>query len=148
MERFLLWDTTWNMIRDSPRLGVGVGNYQRVQSQYVRDEIGIPMTRSHSHNNLLQVTVERGVFGLFLFIWIWYGIVSKGFRKLWKYRKERGFSFALLLGCITGALGFFMDGMFQNNFGDTEVIILFWFMAGLIFRAEGAVPEGAPEVRR
>jgi hypothetical protein len=29
-------------------------------------------------------------------------------------------------------LGFFLDGLFQNNFGDTEVVMLFWLMAGLI----------------
>ncbi len=133
VERFLLWETTWNMIRDYPLLGVGVGNYQRVQSEYLRDDLPLDVTRSHSHNNLLQVTVERGIFGLLIFLWLWYLIVKKGLVTLLRSRQPGGRHFALVLGCLAGALGFFIDGMFQNNFGDTEVVILFWLMVGLIF---------------
>jgi O-antigen ligase len=147
VERFLLWETTWNMIRDYPLLGVGVGSYQRVQSGYIREDVDIPMTRTHSHNNLLQVTVERGVFALFLFIWLWYCILLEGFRRLWKWRRDRDFSFALVLGCLTGALGFFLDGMFQNNFGDTEVIIIFWFMTGMMLRERAGTRASLREVR-
>jgi O-antigen ligase len=135
VERLLLWETTWNMIGDYPLLGVGVGSYQRVQSDYLREEVALPMTRTHAHNNLLQVTVERGVLGLFLFLWLWYVVVSEGFRRLWNHRKKRNFSFALVLGCLTGALGFFLDGMFQNNFGDTEVNIFLWIMLGMMLSA-------------
>jgi len=144
VERLLLWETTWNMIGDHPLLGVGVGSYQRVQSDYLRDDVHLPMTRTHSHNNLLQVTVERGILGLFLFLWLWYVVVSEGFRRLWNHRKKRGFSFALVLGCLTGALGFFLDGMFQNNFGDTEVNILLWIMVGMMLSAgrAGKVTKG------
>jgi O-antigen ligase len=144
VERLLLWETTWNMIGDYPLLGVGVGSYQRVQSDYLREEVPIPMTRTHSHNNLLQVTVERGVLGLFLFLWLWYVVVSEGFRRLWNLRKKRDFSFALVLGCLTGALGFFLDGMFQNNFGDTEVNIFLWVMVGMMLSAgrAGKVTKG------
>lgn len=132
VERFLLWETTWNMIREYPRLGVGVGNFQRVQEDFVREEVILPMSRSHSHNNLLQVTAERGIFGLFLFLWMWYVIVKEGFTVLWNQRGGRGFSFSLVLGSLAGLLGFFLDGLFQNNFGDTEVVMLFWLMAGLV----------------
>jgi O-antigen ligase len=132
VERFLLWETTWNMIREHPRLGVGVGSFQRIQEEFVREEVVLPMSRSHSHNNLLQVTAERGLFGLFLFLWIWYVIVKEGFAVILRQRGERGFSFGLVLGSLAGMLGFFLDGLFQNNFGDTEVVMLFWLMAGLV----------------
>jgi O-antigen ligase len=133
IERLFLWETTWNMVRDHPLLGVGVGNYQRVQSEYFRESFPYEVTRSHSHNNLLQVTVERGIFGLLIFLWLWYLIVKKGLHTLFKSRQPGGRHFALVLGCLAGVLGFFVDGMFQNNFGDTEVAILFWIMVGLIF---------------
>ena len=138
VERLFLWETTWNMVRDYPLLGVGVGNYQRVQSEYFRESFPYEVTRSHSHNNLLQVTVERGIFGLLIFLWLWYLIVKKGLRTLFRPRQAGGRQFALVLGCLAGVLGFFVDGMFQNNFGDTEVAILFWIMVGLIFLP----PEG------
>ncbi len=133
VERLLLWETTWNMIRDRPLLGVGVGNYQKGQDRYLREDVPATMTRSHSHNNLLQVTVERGVFGLMLFLWIWYLIVKKGFQLLGHLRREGGRNYGLALGGLTGLLGFFVDGLFQNNFGDTEVVILFWLVVGLLF---------------
>jgi O-antigen ligase len=136
VERLLLWETTWNMIRDYPLLGVGVGNYQRVQSEYLREGLPLDVTRSHSHNNLLQVTVERGIFGLLIFLWLWYLILKVGLSTLLRLRRRRGRHFALVLGCLAGALGFFIDGMFQNNFGDTEVAILFWLVVGMIFLPE------------
>ena len=132
VERLLLWETTWNMIRDRPLLGVGVGNYQKVQDRYLREDVPVTMTRSHSHNNLLQVTVERGIFGLMLFLWLWYLIVKKGFHLLRQLRPTGGRHYALALGGLTGLLGFFIDGLFQNNFGDTEVAILFWTVLGLL----------------
>jgi O-antigen ligase len=141
VERFLLWEPTWNMIRDYPLLGVGVGNFQRVQAGYVREEVRIPMSRTHSHNNLLQVTAERGLFGLFIFLWIWYVIVKEGFYVLWSLRKERGSPYTLVLGSLAGLLGFFLDGLFQNNFGDTEVVILFWILAGVVIQQSGRVRE-------
>jgi hypothetical protein len=51
---------------------------------------------------------------------------------LWNQRERRDSSFALVLGSLAGMLGFFLDGLFQNNFGDTEVVMLFWLMAGLV----------------
>jgi putative inorganic carbon (HCO3(-)) transporter len=99
------------------------------------------VTRSHSHNNLLQVTVERGIFGLLIFLWLWYLIVKKGLCTLFRLRRRGERHFALVLGCLAGALGFFVDGMFQNNFGDTEVVILFWLMVGLIFLPEEGCDE-------
>jgi O-antigen ligase len=132
VERFLLWETTWNMIRENPGLGVGVGSYQRVQEDFLRDEIPVEMTRTHAHNNFLQVTVERGLFGLFLFLWIWYVIVKEGFTVLRGLRGERTFRHALVVGSVAGQLGFFLDGFFQNNFGDTEVAIPFWLLTGIV----------------
>jgi len=145
VERFLLWETTWNMIREHPRLGVGVGSFQRIQEEFVREEVVLPMSRSHSHNNLLQVTAERGLFGLFLFLWIWYVIVKEGFTVILRQRGGRGFSFSLVLGSLAGMLGFFLDGLFQNNFGDTEVVMLFWLMAGLVI-VQGQVLRDAGTV--
>jgi len=145
VERFLLWETTWNMIREHPRLGVGVGSFQRIQEEFVREEVVLPMSRSHSHNNLLQVTAERGLFGLFLFLWIWYVIVKEGFTVILRQRGKRGFSFSLVLGSLAGMLGFFLDGLFQNNFGDTEVVMLFWLMAGLVI-VQGQVLRDAGTV--
>jgi putative inorganic carbon (HCO3(-)) transporter len=130
------------MIRDYPLLGVGVGNYQRVQSEYLREDLPLDVTRSHSHNNLLQVTVERGIFGLLIFLRLWYLIVKKGLGTLFRLRQPGERHFALVLGCLAGALGFFIDGMFQNNFGDTEVAILFWLMVGLIFLPAEGVTGG------
>jgi O-antigen ligase len=107
-----------------------------VQTEYLREGLPLEVTRSHSHNNLLQVTVERGVFGLLIFLWLWYLIVKKGLCTLFRLRQPGGRHFALVLGCLAGAIGFFVDGMFQNNFGDTEVAILFWLMVGLVFLPE------------
>ena len=79
-----------------------------------------------------MLSKTRGLFGLFFFLWIWYVIVKEGFNVLWALRERKGSSFGLVLGSLAGMLGFFLDGLFQNNFGDTEVVMLFWLLAGII----------------
>lgn len=141
-ERLLLWETTWNMIREHPLLGVGMGNYQQAQSRYIREEVDAPLVKSHSHNNILQITIERGIFALLIYLWMWYLLLKTGFSSLRESRQGEA-AYVLLLGGLAGVMGFFIDGFFQNNFGDTEVAIPFWLLAGLLFqsrkRAVGSV---------
>jgi O-antigen ligase len=132
VDRLLIWETSWNMIRDYPLLGVGVGNYRQVQSEYIREEITLPMSRSHSHNILMQVAAERGIFGLLAFFWLWYVLLQEGFTTLRRLRFRAGLRYSIALGSLAGVIGFFLDGFFQNNFGDTEVVTLFWVLVGLI----------------
>jgi O-antigen ligase len=140
VERLLLWETTWNMLRDHPVLGVGVGNYRDAQDAYIREEVSLPMTRTHAHNIWLQIAAERGVLGLLAFFWLTVAIFKEAISGLHRLRAGGGIRFALLAGGLAGITGFYLDGLFQNNFGDSVAATLFWVVVGIILvcsRADG-----------
>jgi O-antigen ligase len=151
VERLLLWETTWNMLRDRPLLGVGVGNYRRVQERYVRAEVPLAMTRTHAHNIWLQAAVERGLLGVVALAWLGGAALTEAAVALRRIAPGRGLPRALAAGALAALCGFFLDGLVQNNFGDSQVALLFWLVAGVAVvagRAAGSraagLPAGAP----
>jgi O-antigen ligase len=64
-----IWRVGWQIVRDHPLIGVGIGNFEHYFYQYAH-LIG-PLsnfTGSTPHNDILSVTSEMGVVGLFFFL--------------------------------------------------------------------------------
>jgi hypothetical protein len=131
VERLLLWETAWNMLRDRPLLGVGIGNYRRHQGDYIRSEVPLRMTRTHAHNIWLQAAVERGVLGMLALLWLAVAVVGEAFRAVGRL-PAGGLPHALAAGSFAALSGFLIDGFVQNNFGDSQVALLFWLVAGIV----------------
>ena len=145
VERLLLWETAWNMVRDRPLLGVGIGNYRLYQGDYVRREVPLRMTRTHVHNIWLQAAVERGVLGMLALLWLSVAIITEGFRAV-RRLPAGGLAHALAAGSLAALSGFLIDGFVQNNFGDSQVALLFWLVAGIVVvcgRSAAAIPRSA-----
>ena len=72
--RLLIWRTTWNMIKNNPLFGLGVGNF-KLQYLYYQADILIDNpnllkyngTAGEAHNEYLQIGAEMGLFGLGVF---------------------------------------------------------------------------------
>jgi O-antigen ligase len=130
VERLLLWETGWNMLRDRPILGVGVGNYRVAQDAYIREEMPLTMTRTHSHNIWLHAAVERGVLGMLALVWLSVSLLGAAVRSVRRAPDAR--ARALAAGGLAALAGFFVDGMVQNNFGDSQAALLLWVVAGVV----------------
>jgi O-antigen ligase len=88
----------------------------------------------HMHNNFLQVASERGLPGLFL--WLWF-MGRLGWDSATVYRRNRGnlgsdpeSEFAVMVSSIgIGALvSLLVAGLAEWNFNDSEVLVLFMFL--------------------
>jgi O-antigen ligase len=132
VERLLLWETAWNMVRDRPILGVGVGNFRTAQDAYVREEVPLAMTRTHAHNVWLQAAVERGVLGMLALLWLVIALFAAAARALRRTAAADAKGYALAAGGLAALGGFFIDGMVQNNLGDSQAALLFWVVAGVV----------------
>ncbi len=145
VERLLLWETTWNMLRDRPLLGVGIGNYRLAQGAYVREEVPLLMTGTHAHNIWLQAAVERGVLGMLALLWVSATLLREAVRAVRMLRPVGGMAHALAAAAVAALAGFFIDGFVQNNFGDSQVAMLFWLVAGIVVVCGrlAAEPQGA-----
>lgn len=130
--RVLIWQSSLSMIKDHPLTGVGIGNYSKVCPDYYKrfDSEGRKLSRSHAHNNLLQMMVTRGLFGLAAFLYLWIVLFKHGI--LTYLRSDDSYSKTLLLGGLAAMVGLNVAGLFEHNFGDSEVAILMWAVLGMI----------------
>ncbi len=128
-ERLYTWLSTLTMIRDHPLTGIGQGNYSDLCWQYRRSYKGFDFSSdAHAHNNLLQVTVTGGIPLLLCFLWVWWVIFRSAYHSYCQIPDQFAKEKALALGVFGATIAFFIQGFFEYNFGDSEVVamLLVW----------------------
>jgi len=124
--RIELFGTALRLIQAHP--WVGVGQRVNIEAPNYRGTSEFPnWLYIHMHNNFLQIAAERGIPGLAL--WLWF-MAQLGWQAFKVFRAsggggEAGFVAAAAIG---GWVALLAAGMFEYNFGDSEVLILFLFM--------------------
>jgi O-antigen ligase len=117
LDRIRMVQAGVEIIRDYPLFGVGPANVKEVYPLYRMHDA--PRLRvPHLHNNFVQIWAERGVIALTGYVLLLYFFIRECARA-WKGRARRwaqaGIAMAAALTCA---------GMFEFNFGDTEVFYL------------------------
>jgi O-antigen ligase len=83
----------------------------------------------------LQIALERGIPALI----VWLILIAVYIRMLWRIVRRDGaddFSRGLAAGALGGALGFLTSGLVHYNWGDSEVVTIFYFIMGLCLVVE------------
>jgi O-antigen ligase len=117
------------IFHDYPLTGVGSNNIEKViagnKARYFHPQA--EQINLHLHNNFLQILAERGIFALASFLLACLFIVLQ----LLKFLKSRsGDWHAITAGVLFAFVGFLVAGMFEYNFGDSEIkFILFYFLS-------------------
>ncbi len=137
--RETVWREGFDLLRSKPRhllIGVGMDSIKNHWREWgLFDNGRIPV--GHMHSTPLQLAVERGIPALLF--WIAFIIVyALMLLRLSRSRKvddwiERG----VVLGALGGLVGFVASGMVHYNFGDSEVVMIFYFIVGLSLLVEG-----------
>jgi O-antigen ligase len=137
LDRIRMAEAGVEIIKDYPLLGVGPANVKEVYPLYRKHDA--PRFRiPHLHNNMIQLWAERGVLALvaYLFLQI---LFLRECARAWGGPLSR---FAEIGVAVTVALA--VAGLFEFNFGDTEV---FWILLD-IFAMIIAFTEGVGSRRR
>lgn len=144
-----------NLLLSKPRhllVGVGMDSIKkRWRGWGLFDNGRLPI--GHMHSNILQLALERGVPALLLWLvllFIYARVLWRSFRRLgrnvhhgdtkntegqqedrelnglgrWTHR-------GIILGALGGLAGFFTSGLVHYNWGDSEVVMIFYFIMGL-----------------
>ena len=113
-DRIRMLEAGVEMIRDHPVLGVGPANVKAAYAIYRKHDAPRPRP-PHLHNNVVQLWAERGIIGLAAYLLLLALFVRecarawRGPRRLWA---DVGIGVAVSLT---------VAGLFEFNFGDTEV---------------------------
>jgi O-antigen ligase len=136
--RLIVWQEGARILVSKPRhllVGVGMDSLKRRWREWGMFDQG-RQPWGHLHSTPLQIAFERGVPALL----VWAGWLFVYGRMLWRLARgglegdwvERG----LVLGALGGLVGFVSAGLVHYNFGDSEVVMVFYFIMGLALAAE------------
>jgi O-antigen ligase len=129
-ERLAMFDAGKRLLREHPLTGIGPGQVKHAYPVYAPPD-AVRRSTSHLHNSPLQVAVERGLPGLALWLAIWAVFFVRAARIAASL--PPGDDRALVLGCIIAIAAFLVGGLFEHNFGDTEVLLVATALMALPF---------------
>jgi O-antigen ligase len=121
-DRIQMFRSGWEIIKDYPLTGVGSGMIPYVYPRYRAPDSAF-RNNQHLHNNVLQLAAENGILTLLAWMWlIWkvlYDLVQ------WKRKQLNPEEAVMIYGTIGIVISLFVAGMFEYNFGDSEIKMLF-----------------------
>jgi O-antigen ligase len=143
-DRYFMWQAGIDMIRDRPVFGQGPRMVESNYPAYRWPGAPNPAT-PHLHNNVLQIAAERGLPCLAWWLWWMAAAMGDALREARRRAWTAVGSFALLVAVMTA-------GLFEYNFGDSEILMLLLIVCALPYalrRERGEeipapAPAGAP----
>ncbi|HLA10840.1 MAG TPA: O-antigen ligase family protein [Pyrinomonadaceae bacterium] len=139
--RQTVWREGYQLLLSNPRhllVGIGMDSIKGRWRQWGMFDGGkIPI--GHMHSNLLQLALERGVPALLVWL-VLLGLYARVLLLLIRRLKKEAADAApegvwiergLVLGALGGLAGFFVSGIVHYNWGDSEVVMIFYFLMGL-----------------
>ena len=138
--RLKLWQSSLNMVKDHPLLGVGLDNFlYQYRTRYVLPEAWQELDLSHPHNIVLDYWTRLGILGVLALVWLEGAFFVKGLRL---YRRlpdqdER----ALTLGLMASMVACLAHGLIDNSYFLVDLAFVFFIAVGIIADM-GAQVEG------
>ncbi|MGD1049270.1 MAG: O-antigen ligase family protein [Candidatus Krumholzibacteriaceae bacterium] len=114
------------IFKEHPVIGVGTMDLADVYRDHMPP--GAVYVHGHMHNDFVQIAVQMGIVGLAAFV----VLLLSFFRLMARNLKldlppgERAF----VVGSIAALAGFIVNGLFEWNFGDAEVVTLLYVIIG------------------
>jgi hypothetical protein len=136
-DRYYMWQAGIDMILERPVFGQGPGMIVQVYPRYRWPEAPNPQT-SHLHNNALQVAAERGLPCLAWWLWMMAAALAEALRRVRTSGPLERWTAASSLAWLVALLA---AGMFEYNFGDSEVLLLTLLLTALPFAAAASREE-------
>ena len=132
VERIYMWRSGIKMFMDKTLLGFGPGQIKDNYARYANPDAD-QKSPSHLHNNMVHLAAERGILALGAWIWVWIGYFVLVVQRIRNTRDAPFGTRFRMVGGLAVAAGFLSAGMFEYNFGDSEVVMLVFMAVALPF---------------
>jgi len=131
--RETVWREGFQLLVSKPRhllVGVGMDSIKGHWREWgLFDNGRLPI--GHMHSNLLQIALERGVPALIVWLLLLAVYARMLIRIVWTTPGAMYEARGIALGALGGLVGFFTSGVVHYNWGDSEVVTVFYFIMGL-----------------
>jgi O-antigen ligase len=128
-----MWKDGLRVAAQHPWFGVGMDSIHRHWQEWnIQAYQRFPHLKSHFHSTYIQLAAECGL--AVLAVWLWF--LAAYLTMLWKLISRSdpgrpGFEKGFVLGLLAATVAFIAAGVVHYTLGDAEVMIVFWFLAGL-----------------
>jgi O-antigen ligase len=134
IERTYMWQAGIEMIKDRPITGVGDIDLGELYAEYKSPKA--QQQHGHLHNNFIMFGVLMGIPGLLVFAALFLKILLTEIRILRSIPKDEWLLRGTVSGSLAAFVGFQVNGLFEWNFGDSEIAMLLWLTVGLAFAVD------------
>jgi len=135
-DRMAMMLVGFDIVAAHPLTGIGPEGVKRVYPKMVPPE-GMRRSTSHLHNTPLQIAAERGLVGLAAWLWIFVAFFHRAGAVWRRLPVSDGEDRAVVLGSLAALVTFLVAGVFEYNFGDTEVLMVAMALMALPFAVAG-----------
>jgi len=137
-DRYFMWQAGVDMVNDRPVFGQGPRMVESNYPAYRWPGAPNPAT-PHLHNNVLQIAAERGLPCLAW--WLWWVAAAMGDA----YRESRRTRAWTAVGALALLAAMMTAGLFEYNFGDSEILMLLLLVCALPYALRAERAETAPQ---
>ena len=127
-----IWHEGFHLLVSNPRhLAVGVG-MDSIKAHWREWDLfeGGKLPMGHMHSDYLEIALERGVPTLIS----WLILLGTYGWMLWRTRAQLSpddwIARGIVLGALGGLLGFMCSGVVHYNWGDSEIVMIFYLIMG------------------
>jgi O-antigen ligase len=136
-ERLLIWKHGLHLVSERPWTGTGLWIPSELLGQEGTSSLGAIKVHSHMHDTPLQIAVTMGVPGLVAF-----ALLIAAFVRLARRARAAEIHNLCEEGLVAAypaiLLALLVNGLFEWNFGDSEILGLFLLLSGSVLGIESA----------
>lgn len=138
VSREIVWRTGLIMIRQHPIFGLGPDRVRIHFPEYLSPELRgniPPGWYVHLHNLYLQLSADRGIPTMLMLVWLLLQVLADCWRGVHRLPPGRSDLKFVLHAAIAVVVATLIEGMFEYNLGDSEVLTMFVAVVGCAYVA-------------
>ena len=128
--RMYMWKTVLPSMRAEHPHGVGFG--AMTPEMLKKHGENVEPNRNHLHSNFAQTLAETGVPGLVIYCGIMLWGLYRGLALYWRSRTSSMEISICAIVMVLMLIGLILNGLIEYNFGDTELLILYGVILGVL----------------
>jgi hypothetical protein len=131
--RIEVWKEALGLIKAHPLLGIGKGSEGKL-----KEKLGLyadgKLPPGHFHSTPIQIAAWWGLPALILYFSLMTILIVEALRLSRKLKAEKRLdAWGISLGVLGALVAFNVASLAHFNFGDGEVVMMFWLLTGLLF---------------